>query len=210
MPFYATYTGHIQSGVFTTWDECKKEIHKKPKYKKFNTLAEAEDFQQNGPATIVGSETDDFDIVVYTDGACSKNGSKNATAGYGIYFSEGNPKNVSKRLTSGKLTNNVAELTAVIEAIKLVSDSYGKKIGIYTDSKYTMLCASSFGAKCLKKKWAPDIPNVDLVKELYTLVNQHSITLLHVSAHTTNDDVHSVGNREADRLATQCIYNLLI
>jgi len=204
MPYYATYTGHIQSAVYTTWDECKKEIHKKPKYKKFKTLAEAEDFQRNGPVNIVGNETE-LEIIVYTDGACSKNGSKHAVAGYGIYFGEGNPKNVSKRITSGKITNNVAELTAVVEAIKLLSDSYGKKIGIYTDSKYTMLCASSFGEKCQKKKWSADIPNVVLVIEVFTLVKQHSITLLHVSAHTTNEDVHSIGNREADRLATQSI-----
>jgi ribonuclease HI len=107
--------------------------------------------------------------------------------------------------TSGKLTNNVAELTAVVEAIKLLSGSYDKKIGIYTDSKYVMLCASSFGKKCDKKGWSSDIPNVGLVKELYTFVQQYPITLLHVMAHTTNDDVHSIGNREADRLATQSI-----
>jgi len=206
MPYYATYTGHIQSAVYTTWDECKKHIHTKPKYKKFKTLAEAEEFQRNGPSNIVGDSDDsELEIIVYTDGACSKNGSKHAVAGYGIFFGEGNPKNVSKRITSGKITNNVAELTAVVEAIKLLSDSYDKKIGIYTDSKYTMLCASSFGEKCQKKKWAADIPNVELVKEVFTLVKQHSITLLHVSAHTTNEDVHSIGNREADRLATQCI-----
>jgi hypothetical protein len=36
MPYYATYTGHIQNGIFTTWDDCKKEIHidvrKKPQH----------------------------------------------------------------------------------------------------------------------------------------------------------------------------------
>jgi ribonuclease HI len=73
-----------------------------------------------------------------------------------------------------------------------------------------MLCASSFGEKCQKKKWAADIPNVELIQELYTLVKKHSITLLHVSAHTDNEDVHSIGNREADKLATQCIHQLLI
>jgi hypothetical protein len=45
------------------------------------------------------------------------------------------------------------------------------------------------------------------VKELYTLVKQRAITLIHVQAHTTEDDIHSNGNREADRLATQSIAN---
>ena len=35
MPFYATYAGHTNDGVFTDWEACKREIHKKPKYKKF-------------------------------------------------------------------------------------------------------------------------------------------------------------------------------
>lgn len=205
MPYYATYTGHIQNGIFSTWDECKKEIHKKPKYKKFTTYAEAEDFHKNGPSYAMEQSSPEtpFDIIIYTDGACTNNGKINALAGYGIYVAENHPFNQSVRLTSGKLTNNVAELTAVVEAIKL-SLTY-KKIGIYTDSKYVMLCASSFGKKCDKKGWTSDIPNVNLVKELYTLVQQYPITLLHVTAHTTNEDVHSNGNREADRLATQSI-----
>ena len=70
-----------------------------------------------------------------------------------------------------------------------------------------MLCAKSYGDKCVKKGWPADIPNVELVKEVHTLVKQYSITLLHVAAHTTNEDVHSIGNREADRLATQSIAN---
>jgi ribonuclease HI len=207
MPYYATYTGHIQNGIFTTWDDCKKEIHKKPKYKKFKTYAEAEEFHKNGPTYIETPSVENvYDIIVYTDGACSRNGTKHATAGYGIYVSENNPLNCSVRLTNGKLTNNVAEITAVIEAIKMVANKY-KKIGIYTDSKYTMLCAKSYGDKCVKKGWPADIPNVELVKELHTLVKQYSITLLHVAAHTDNEDIHSVGNREADRLATQSIAN---
>lgn len=207
MPYYATYTGHIQNGIFTTWDECKKEIHKKPKYKKFKTYTEAEEFHKNGPTYLDQSKSEEiFDIIVYTDGACSRNGTKHATAGYGIYFSENNPFNQCVRLTTGKLTNNVAELIAVIEAIKLITSQY-TKIGIYTDSKYTMLCAKSYGDKCAKKGWPTDIPNVELVKELHTLVKQRNITLLHVMAHTDKEDEHSIGNREADRLATQSIAN---
>jgi len=30
MPYYATYIGHIQNGIFESWEECKKEIYKKP------------------------------------------------------------------------------------------------------------------------------------------------------------------------------------
>ena len=63
MPYYATYTGHIQNGIFTTWEDCKKEIHKKPKYKKFKTYAEAEEYHEYNQADAwVGDTTPMFII----------------------------------------------------------------------------------------------------------------------------------------------------
>jgi len=69
--------------------------------------------------------------IVYTDGACSKNGRRGAKvdsslsptlccgvnecslqAGYGIYWGEGDSRNVSAPLTKGEQTNNRAEYTA--------------------------------------------------------------------------------------------------
>lgn len=196
MPYYATYSGHIQNGIFETWDECKKEIHKKLKYKKFNTLEEAEHFHKFGPFG-----TDEiFESYVYTDGSCKKNGSESATGGYGIYFGEDDPRNVSEKL-HGKVTNNIAELTAVIECLKRIGT---EKIGIYTDSQYAILCCTTYGEKCKKKKWDESIPNVELVREAYTSMQAHpNATLVHVTAHTLKCDEHSHGNRQADLLATR-------
>ena len=36
------------------------------------------------------------EIVVYTDGACVNNGKPDARAGYGVYFGEGDKRNVSE------------------------------------------------------------------------------------------------------------------
>ena len=47
-------------------------------------------------------------LRVFTDGACSNNGRKNAKAGIGVYFGENDERNISKRIT-GKQTNNTAE-----------------------------------------------------------------------------------------------------
>lgn len=195
--FYATYTGHIQSGIFTTWEECKMEVHKSPKYKKFKTLEEAKQFQLYGP---FGSSDQVFDRCVYTDGSCKKNGKSDATGGYGIYFGENDPRNVSKQLQRKKITNNVAELIAVIECFKLLDPTI--KTGIYTDSQYAILCCTTYGEKCKKKKWDATIPNVDLVKEGYELCQGSNASLIHVTAHTLKCDIHSNGNREADKLAT--------
>lgn len=196
MPYYATYIGHIQNGIFESWEECKKEIYKKPKYKKFNTLEEAQHFNKFGP---FGTD-ESFDICIYTDGSCKKNGKESATGGYGIYFGKDDPRNVSQKL-QGKVTNNIAELTAVIECLKRIG---GEKVGIYTDSQYAILCCTTYGGKCKKKKWDATIPNVELVQEAYTAMQAHpNATLVHVTAHTLKCDEHSNGNREADLLATR-------
>lgn len=199
MPFYATYTGHINDGVFTDWEACRREIHKKPKYKKFGTRAEAEAFHQNGPFATPATE---YDLVVYTDGACRGNGRAGAIGGIGIYFGPNDPRNVSERLP-GKGTNNVAEITAIIRAIHLVPTDV--KVGIYTDSTYAILCCTTYGDKCAKKGWPADIPNMDLVRTAHTLCQRGNITIVHVPAHTGATDVHSVGNHNADQLATSSL-----
>ncbi len=68
-------------------------------------------------------------MSVYTDGACSHNGQANATAGIGVFWGPNHPLNLSRKLSnngdSGGQTNNRAEITAAIVAIKQVK--YKKK-----------------------------------------------------------------------------------
>jgi ribonuclease HI len=72
-------------------------------------------------------------VLVYVDGACRGNGSKLARAGYGICFGVDHKENVSAPVL-GKQTNNVAEITAIIEALKLCNRLGLKKVEIRTDS----------------------------------------------------------------------------
>ena len=150
-------------------------------------------------------------INVYTDGACINNGKPNAKAGYGIYFSPNNPKNVSKRII-GKQTNQVAELTAIIEAYKILNKEIDEKINIniYSDSIYAIRCCTTYGDKCKKNNWKnnknKDIPNLELVKNAHKLFyNKNNIKFNHVKAHTGYLDEHSIGNENADRLANLAI-----
>jgi ribonuclease HI len=143
-------------------------------------------------------------MFVYTDGACSNNGKSNAMAGIGIYFGPNDARNVS-RLVTGKQTNNVAELTAIIEAYNIVKPDIlaGKEITILSDSIYAIRCCSTYGAKCAGKWDTIDIPNKDLVRHAYQLFcDQPNVSFIHVKAHTGKSDIHSIGNAEADRLAT--------
>ena len=76
------------------------------------------------------------------------------------------------------------------------------KIDIHTDSNYAILCATTYGKKCARKNWPNTIPNVDLVKIIYTKFQQHdNVSLEHVMAHTNKQDAHSLGNAKADMLA---------
>jgi ribonuclease HI len=61
------------------------------------------------------------DYHVYTDGACSRNGKDGAVAGIGIFFGINDPRNVSKKI-KGKQTNNIAELTAIIEVYSIIEN----------------------------------------------------------------------------------------
>ena len=149
----------------------------------------------------------DVDLYVYTDGACINNGKPNAKAGMGVYFNKDDPRNLSKKV-DGKQTNNTAELGAVYEALCLLTQeiSNNKNICIVTDSEYVIKCCTTYGEKCKIDDWKKNIPNKELVKVLFTAFdNYKNLSVKHIDAHTGKQDIHSLGNEEADRLANLAI-----
>lgn len=219
MVFYAVAKG-LQTGLFLTWADCKKQIDgfKGAVYKKFETETEANDFistNSNKPPkkektnTIVEIEKNTFvpDYYVYTDGSCSNNGKSYAKAGIGIYFGEGDPRNVSQPVT-GKQSNNTAELGAILHLYELIEADINKglKIGIVSDSEYAIRCCTTYGQRCAKEGWSKDMPNKELVKEIYEMyADKPNVKFIHIMAHTEKTDIHSLGNDGADRLANQAI-----
>lgn len=104
----------------------------------------------------------------------------------------------------GKQTNNVAELTAILELYSIIEQDILNQlhICIVTDSEYAIHCLTTYGKKCQLNNWSKDIPNKELVKQLYELYSPHkNIYFKHVLAHTNKQDIHSIGNRHADLLA---------
>ena len=117
----------------------------------FKTREEAEYYIRYG----IKKKIDVNDTIkVFTDGSCSMNGRKGAKAGIGIYFSEDDERNVSKRI-NGKQTTNTAELSAIIEVFHILKDEIelGKQITIYTDSEYVIRCCTRYGEKCHTSNW---------------------------------------------------------
>jgi ribonuclease HI len=217
--YYAVAKG-TQIGVVTDWKECKARIDgfKGAVYKKFTKLADAEQFiEDNKSASIepapkkkpeeVSETPFEPDYWVYTDGSCADNGSKTARAGIGIYFGDGDTRNVSKQV-EGKQSNNTAELGALRHLYDIIKEDVekGKQIGIVSDSIYAIRCVSSYGQACEAGGWKKTIPNQELVKETYELYKDiKQIKFFHVKAHTDETDKHSIGNANADKLANQAI-----
>ena len=82
----------------------------------------------------------DDTINVFTDGCCINNGKlKKRKAGYGVYFPSKQKFNVSNPFNIEPLTNNRAELFALIHLFNLIPyviDDLSTQLVIYTDSKY--------------------------------------------------------------------------
>ena len=78
--------------------------------------------------------SENYDFIIYTDGACLGNPGEGGWAGI-IYSSNENHKKI---VVGSELytTNNRMELIAVIESLKSIKDNTNVKI--YSDSKYVL------------------------------------------------------------------------
>ena len=159
-------------------------------------------------------------VNVFTDGACTVTTRK---GGWGVVLQCPSAKDgriVSKELSGSDTdtTNNLMELQAVIEALKVLQIREGFEYNIHTDSKYVMLSLlnrKEYEAKSFKK-----VKNVEKLKELYTVLDSTSLnfhssvgTKLALSSVTYGNDTatvnfikveghsNNVGNNRADELA---------
>ena len=142
---------------------------------------------------------------VFTDGACINNGKPNAIAGIGVFIADNDPRNVSRRV-EGKQTNNIAELSAILEVFTILEEEIerGDIINIYSDSKYSINSFTVWAIKWEQNNWTKKngIKNLELIKRGYELFNKYNnVNIFHIKAHTGLTDKLSIGNENADRLA---------
>lgn len=148
-----------------------------------------------------------MDILVYTDGSCIKNKQSKPCGGYGIHFPNKEYDDVSKKFLLKPITNQRAELYAVLQAIRTVQKHSFKSLVIHTDSKYTINSVTVWVNQWIKNGWLASnkkpVKNQDIIKKIYALLNKHKgkITFKHVFAHTGKKDYDSVCNDVADKLA---------
>lgn len=142
------------------------------------------------------------EVVIYTDGACSGNPGPGGWGSILMY------KDNKKEISGGKLdtTNNVMELTAVIEALRLLK--FKCKVSLYSDSAYVV---NAFNQKWIygwmKNGWKnaskEPVKNKELWQELYDLTKEHEVTFIKVKGHSDNEY-----NNRCDELAREAIKKL--
>lgn len=139
------------------------------------------------------------EVTIYTDGACSGNP---GPGGWGALLMYQDSK---KEISGGKenTTNNVMELTAVIEGLKLLK--FPCKVKLYSDSAYVV---NAFNQKWIygwmKNGWKnaskEPVKNQELWQELYSLTKTHEVEFIKVKGHADNKY-----NNRCDELARNAI-----
>jgi len=135
-------------------------------------------------------------IKIYTDGSCLGNPGFGGWAA--IIFL--NDKKIKIKGKKKNTTNNQMELMASIKALKKIP--VGKKVQIYTDSKYVKIGITEWIKSWKKNNWKTSskkkVKNKDLWKELDRLSEKHQIKWLWVKGHSGD-----IVNEEVDQLAKE-------
>lgn len=169
---------------------------KGPKYKRFGSRAEAvayiKEFGNREAIEALGEKADDGDakkkkdskkerdkdkaaapdaedggiLKIYTDGSSRANGQLGARAGFGVFFGQGDPRNVSEPLRGEPQTNQRAELTAIQRALEVAPAE--QDVQIITDSQYSINCVTKWAVGWRRNGWTTaggePVKNRDLVQ----------------------------------------------
>lgn len=220
--YYAIAKGRVP-GVYTSWGDAKKQVDgfKFPKYRKFATKEEAENFvKENSSPITMKSQTHVEEkaeiitegLVVFTDGSAINNGKKGAKAGYAMVWPNHPHLTAGKPLEGHVKTNNRAEFMACIAALEAAAQEdpeFRETLYIYTDSELLINTVTKWMRGWKKNGWkkasGDPVMNQDLVVRLDELTNRRKVVWTHVDAHTGGTDWMSTWNDRADVLAKSAV-----
>ena len=138
-------------------------------------------------------------VIIYTDGACSGNPGPGGWGAILMY------KGAKKEISGGmkETTNNIMEVTAVIEALKCLKVE--SDVQIYSDSAYTVNAFNQgWIYNWMKKGWktasGEPVKNKELWQELYSLTKKHKVEFIKVKGHADNEF-----NNRCDEMAREAI-----
>ncbi|KAK1119478.1 hypothetical protein K0M31_013305 [Melipona bicolor] len=138
-------------------------------------------------------------VNVYTDGACSSNGSRKAKAGIGVWFGDNHPLNVSRAVV-GRATNNVAEIQAVTAAVEQAKKAGIKNLKINTDSQFLISCINNWMPTWKANGWVTS-KKTPVINKVELLEMEEALKSLNVTWNHVNGHVGIYGNEMADKLA---------
>ncbi len=141
-------------------------------------------------------------VIIFTDGACSGNPGPGGWGAILMY------KNAKKEISGGmkNTTNNIMEITAVIEALKCLKVE--SDVQVYSDSAYTVNAfKQGWIYNWMKNGWKTaskePVKNKELWEELYVLTKKHKVEFIKVKGHADNEF-----NNRCDEMARNEILKL--
>ena len=141
-------------------------------------------------------------VIIYTDGACSGNPGPGGWGAILMY------KGAKKEISGGmkETTNNIMEVTAVIEALKCLKVE--SDVQVYSDSAYTVNAFNQgWIYNWFKNGWRTaskePVKNKELWQELYALTKKHKVEFIKVKGHADNEF-----NNRCDEMARDAINKL--
>lgn len=212
MKYYAVRKGR-QIGIYTEWEECKKQVHqfKGAEYKSFNSKVEANNYlgdlvkgekKKDKSKNITKTKQKDV-LYAYVDGSYNENLN---VSGYGLVLVM-NDKVIMKDLAGfrginyNEYRNVFGELRGAIKAVELAIANDYKSITIVYDYNGIEL----FGTGQWKAK-------KDITKDYQDFMMAYSniidINFIKVNAHKSEKDGGDKFNHLADKLAKLSV-NLL-
>jgi ribonuclease HI len=162
-------------------------------------------------------------LHIFTDGACTNNGKRNANAAWGVILVSDIGYIVLDRYSgavpkSEPQTNQRAELRALLRGVEIAEnqcrlDRELRNIQIWSDSQYSIKCASVWGPNWKKAGWKKQggpIQHLDLIQPLVLATQRLGMSLEFkwLKGHKGGDAQHQfpwVFNHQVDELATMAL-----
>ena len=141
-------------------------------------------------------------VTIYTNGTCLENPGPGGWGAILLY------ENYKKELSGGiaNTTNNITELTAVIESLKILTEPC--EVNLYSNSGYVVYAFSQgWLSKWIKNGWRTSnkksVKNKEIWKQLFNLTERHKVNFFK----TTRCKFNEFTNR-CDELSVNAIKNL--
>ncbi len=141
-------------------------------------------------------------VIIYTDGACSGNPGPGGWGAILMY------KDTKKEISGGlkDTTNNIMELTAALEALKLLK--FPCEVDLYSDSSYLVNGFSQGWIYNWKENnWRTSnkepVKNKEIWEQIYSFTQIHKVNFIKVKGHSDNEY-----NNRCDELARNAIKTL--